>query len=104
VGGGLLDVHTQPARAPQKGLSAALECMYVIAVNVSPCSARSWSQASSTSSSDAMSAMEQPAFKSGRITVWCGCASTSADSAMKCTPQNTIHVAALCAAACCDSL
>ena len=37
-----------------------------------------------------MSAMEQPAFRSGRITVWWSSVSTSADSAMKCTPQKTM--------------
>ena len=40
-----------------------------------------------------MSAMEQPALRSGRITVWWSPVSTSADSAMKCTPQNTMNSA-----------
>ena len=48
------------------------------------------SQASSTSSMSAMSAIEQPAFRSGRITVWWSAVRMSADSAMKCTPQNTM--------------
>ena len=40
-----------------------------------------------------MSAIEQPAFRSGRTTRWWGPVRTSADSAMKCTPQNTMSVA-----------
>src|SRR4051795_3137447 len=51
------------------------------------------SQHSSTWSMSAMSAMEQPALRSGRITRWWSPVSTSADSAMKCTPQNTMSVA-----------
>ena len=47
------------------------------------------SQASSTDSRSAMSAIEQPALRSGRITCWWSPVSTSADSAMKWTPQNT---------------
>ena len=43
----------------------------------------------------AMSAMEHPALRSGRITRWWSPVSTSADSAMKCTPQNTMSVAAV---------
>jgi hypothetical protein len=42
----------------------------------------------------AMSAIEQPALRSGRNTRWWSPVSTSADSAMKCTPQNTMSVAA----------
>ncbi len=54
------------------------------------------SQASSTSSRSAMSAIEHPALRSGRITVWWSPVSTSADSAMKCTPQNTMNSASSC--------
>ncbi|MFT7646549.1 MAG: hypothetical protein ACI8Y4_001284 [Candidatus Poriferisodalaceae bacterium] len=50
-------------------------------------------QASSTCSMLAMSAIEQPALRSGRITVCAGEVSTSADSAMKCTPQKTVNSA-----------
>ncbi len=57
------------------------------------------SQASSTWSMSAMSAIEQPALRSGRITRWWSPVSTSADSAMKCTPQNTMSVACGCPAA-----
>ncbi len=39
-----------------------------------------------------MSAIEQPAARSGRITCWCGARSTSALSAMKWTPQKTIDL------------
>ena len=52
------------------------------------------SQASSTWSMFAMSAMEQPAFRSGRITRWWSPVRTSADSAMKWTPRKTMSVAA----------
>ena len=51
-----------------------------------------------------MSAIEQPALRSGRITVWWGWRSTSADSAMKWTPQNTMAMASACVAASCESL
>ncbi len=51
------------------------------------------SQHSSTWSMSAMSAMEQPALRSGRMTRWWAPVSTSADSAMKWTPQNTMSVA-----------
>ncbi len=50
------------------------------------------SQASSTWSMSAMSAIEQPALRSGRITCWWSPVRMSADSAMKCTPQNTMYV------------
>ena len=53
------------------------------------------SQASSTSSRSAMSAIEQPALRSGRITFWWSPVSMSADSAMKCTPQNTMYSASV---------
>ena len=42
-----------------------------------------------------MSAIEQPALRSGRITFWWSPVSTSADSAMKCTPQNTMYSASV---------
>ena len=51
------------------------------------------SQASSTESMSAMSAMEHPALRSGRITCWWAAVRMSADSAMKCTPQNTMYSA-----------
>ena len=41
----------------------------------------------------AMSAIEQPAARSGRTTCWSGAVRMSADSAMKCTPQNTMNSA-----------
>ena len=50
-----------------------------------------------------MSAIEQPALRSGRITCWWGPVSTSADSAMKWTPQNTTNSASRAAAARRDS-
>ncbi len=40
-----------------------------------------------------MSAIEHPAARSGRMTFWCGPLSTSALSAMKCTPQKTMNSA-----------
>ncbi len=61
--------------------------------------APSASQASSTESMSAMSAMEQPALRSGRMTCWWGPVRTSADSAMKWTPQNTTNSASLWSAA-----
>ena len=48
------------------------------------------SQQSRTSSIWAMSAMEQPAVRLGRMTLWWGALRTSAVSAMKWTPQKTI--------------
>jgi hypothetical protein len=44
-------------------------------------------------SMSAMSAIEQPALRSGRITCWWSPVRMSADSAMKCTPQNTMYSA-----------
>ena len=52
----------------------------------------------------AMSAIVQPAFMSGRMTFWCGAERMSADSAMKCTPQNTMNSASGRVAASCASL
>ena len=54
------------------------------------------SHASSTESRSAMSAIEQPALRSGRITFWSGPVRMSADSAMKCTPQKTMYSASGC--------
>ncbi len=51
------------------------------------------SQASSTWSMSAMSAIEQPALRSGRITCWWSPVRMSADSAMKWTPQKTMYSA-----------
>ena len=51
------------------------------------------SQQSSTWASRAMSAIEQPAARSGRTTCCVGAVRMSADSAMKCTPQNTMNSA-----------
>ena len=45
----------------------------------------------------AMSAIEQPAARFGRITACSGSESRSAVSAMKCTPQKTIASASGCA-------
>ena len=59
---------------------------------------------SSTWSMSAMSAIEQPALRSGRITRWWSPVRMSADSAMKCTPQNTMSVARSFSAAHCASL
>ena len=61
-------------------------------VSATPASA-STSHASSTWASRAMSAMEQPAARSGRITFCSGEVKMSADSAMKCTPQKTMNSA-----------
>ena len=55
--------------------------------------AASASQVFSTWASRAMSAIEQPAARSGSTTCWWGPVRMSADSAMKCTPQNTTNSA-----------
>ena len=60
--------------------------------SATPASA-STSQASSTCASLAMSAIEHPAARSGKITFCSGAVKMSADSAMKCTPQNTMNSA-----------
>ena len=52
-----------------------------------PNSSSSCSQHSVTESMSAMSAIEQPAARLGRITAWSGRDRMSAVSAMKCTPQ-----------------
>ena len=62
------------------------------------------SQHSSTWSIAAMSAIEQPAARSGSTTVWASAVRMSADSAMKCTPQKTTHSASGRAAASLASL
>ena len=51
----------------------------------------SCSQQSSTCAIAAMSAIEQPAARSGRMTVCSSLVRMSADSAMKCTPQKTMY-------------
>jgi hypothetical protein len=51
-----------------------------------------------------MSAIEQPAARSGRITVCSLEVRMSADSAMKWTPQKTMYGESGLAAACCASL
>ncbi|MEN3315157.1 MAG: hypothetical protein V7605_1391 [Acidimicrobiaceae bacterium] len=56
------------------------------------------SQASSTESRSAMSAIEHPELRSGSNTFWWSPVSSSADSAMKWTPQNTTYDAVLAAA------
>ena len=61
--------------------------------------AASVSQASSTESMSAMSAIERPALRSGRRTCWCAAVRMSADSAMKWTPQKTTYSASLWVAA-----
>ena len=50
----------------------------------------STSHASSTESMSARSAIEHPALRSGRTTCWWSPVRTSADSAMKWTPQKTM--------------
>ena len=57
-----------------------------------PISASSRQHMSSWSGA-AMSAIEQPAARSGSTTVWCGPRRMSALSAMKCTPQKTMYSA-----------
>ena len=58
------------------------------------------SQQSSTCVISAMSAIEHPAFRSGRIVICPGRLSTSALSAMKCTPQKTMYLPVALAASC----
>ena len=60
--------------------------------SATPASA-STSQHSATCSAVAMSAIEQPAARSGRITCCRSEVRMSADSAMKCTPQKTMYSA-----------
>src|SRR5436190_1590528 len=85
------DVQTVPPLRPVNDLIAADEFMYVTGIveSATPASV-SASQQSSTWSKLAMSAIEQPAARSGSTTCWCGAVRMSADSAMKCTPQKTM--------------
>jgi hypothetical protein len=85
------DVHTAPPCAPVNPLIAADEFMYVIGTVTSATPASvSTSQASSNCCPVAISAIEQPAARSGRTTFCSAEVRMSADSAMKCTPQNTM--------------
>jgi len=45
-----------------------------------------------------MSAIEQPAARSGRMAIWLGADMMSATSAMKCTPQKTMYSESVCEA------
>lgn len=101
----LEEVQTAPPFLPQNALMSALEFMYVTGTtwSASPASS-SASQHSSTWSNVAMSAIEQPAARSGRTTFWPAPVRMSADSAMKCTPQKTMNSAPGRAAACWASL
>ncbi len=92
-----------PARAVT-ALTSAEEFTYV--TGTTPPSARRFisSRAASTSVASAMSAIVQPAARFGRHTTWSGPDSTSADSAMKCTPQKTMNRASGREAACWESL
>jgi hypothetical protein len=85
------EVHTAPPWRPTKAFRAAEEFMYVTGTtrSMSVTVARD-SHASSTASMSAMSAIEHPALRSGRITCWFGAVRMSADSAMKWTPQKTM--------------
>ena len=88
------EVQIVPPWRPVKALIAAEEFMYVTGTvtSATPASTSS-SQHSSTWSIAAMSAIEQPAARSGSTTVWVSPVRMSADSAMKCTPQKTTHSA-----------
>ena len=98
-------MQTAPPWRPQNALMSALEFMYVTGTTSSAMPASSMAvQASSTCRSRAMSAIEQPAARSGRITFCSGEVRMSADSAMKCTPQNTMNSASGRAAASLASL
>ncbi len=94
------EVHTVPPCRPVNALIAAVEFMYVTGTvrSATPASA-STSQASSTCAMSAMSAIEQPAWRSGSTTAWPSWVRTSADSAMKCTPQKMTYSACGLAAA-----
>ena len=90
----LEDVQTVPPWRPVNALIAAVEFMYVTGTvrSATPASA-STSQASSTCAMSAMSAIEQPACRSGSTTAWPSWVRMSADSAMKCTPQKITNSA-----------
>ena len=85
------DVQVMPPCSPQKALRTAAEFTYTAGMTSSstestrPSSSQHWS----TCSMAAMSAMEQPAARSGRMTVWFDRLRMSAVSAMKWTPQKT---------------
>jgi hypothetical protein len=65
------DVHTAPPCSPTKAFSAADEFMYVMGtICETSVTSASASQHSSTWSMSAMSAIEHPALRSGRITRW----------------------------------
>ncbi len=72
--------------------------------SVVPKKSSSSRQAARTSGSEAMSAIEQPASRLGRMTCWCGWQRMSAASAMKCTPQKTMYSASGRSAAYCASM
>src|SRR5208283_3810218 len=81
------EVQTTPPRSPQKALIAAVEFIYVTGVTPTPESsvkpaATSCSQQFSTWVISAISAMEQPALRSGRIVTWPGRLKMSALSAI----------------------
>ena len=96
----LLLVQTAPPCSPTKALMSADEFMYVTGTMDRPGSTSfSWFQQSTVWSRSAMSAIEQPAPRSGRMTRTSGRVRMSALSAMKCTPQKTTNSASLCRAA-----
>ncbi len=99
------EVQTVPPCRPVNALIAADEFMYVTGTTSSATPAStSTSHASSTWPIAAMSAIEQPAARSGSTTCCVGAVRMSALSAMKCTPQKTTNSASGRAAACCASL
>ena len=88
------EVQTTPPLRPTKPLMSAEEFMYVTGtVSAAMPRSVSVSQAASTCDSTAMSAIEQPAARSGRITFCASEVRMSALSAMKCTPQKTMYSA-----------
>lgn len=88
------EVQIVPPCLPVKALMSAEEFMYDTGTTCSAMPASvSTSQHSATCSAVAMSAMEHPAARSGRTTFWSSPVRMSADSAMKCTPQNTMYSA-----------
>ncbi len=99
------DVQIVPPCLPVKALMSAEEFMYETGT-VAPATPASvsTSQHSATCSAVAMSAIEQPAARSGRTTFWSSEVRMSADSAMKCTPQKTMYSASGLAAASLASL
>ncbi len=83
-----------PPCLPVNALMSAEEFMYETGTVTSAIPASvSTSQHSATCSAVAMSAIEQPAARSGRMTCWALPVRMSADSAMKCTPQKTMNSA-----------